>query len=172
MPPLVCKSPKDRGQGPAGDAPSGWVDCADGTVHRAETHACVLPEPTTDQCPVADTGCNTDADCGGGFCQYHAGGEGESCSCTAPCTSDEECGTGSACFCDGRNTRCVPASCTTDADCDGGYLCALGPTGLACHTGADACRTQSDCEDICEACAYVSEAQSWQCSVDNGNCSS
>lgn len=172
VPPLVCESPTDRLQGPAGDMPSGWVSCADGTIHRPEARACVLPEQTTDMCSVPDSGCSTDADCGIGFCQYGNGGEGEWCQCTAPCTSDADCGAGSVCFCDGRQTGCVAAACTTDADCDGGYLCALGPSGLACHTSADQCRTRSECEDICEACAYDAELQSWQCSVDYGNCSS
>lgn len=173
-PPGPCDSPTERIQpSPMGDVPTGWVNCADDTFHRARQRDCFLPAPSENPCVAANQGCMTDAECTGmphGFCNLRSSGAGDSCECVAGCTSDADCGPDGACLCDGRDTRCVPAACHTDDDCEAGYLCVLGPSGLGCHTGADACRTDAECTDACAPCAYDAGLGSWQCLVEFGLC--
>lgn len=119
-------------------------------------------------------GCGADADCcdgdngrcvwgrGGPFCSYDR------------CFEDSDCEEDQLCACNGARdggNACIEAGCHTDQEC-GDYKCtpSLGscghyspPVGYYCHTAADDCQSDDDCE--VGDCRYFELPQPhWACS--------
>jgi len=148
---------------------SGYIKCADGTIHREEARDC---DPTiTAQACVGDEpfkSCMTDADCidkPHGKC-IHSGPAFEnpeaSCGCAYSCTNDAECGEDAVCVCPGivetgvTWPKCVSTlACKTDADCASGE-CGITSyndgcfqqVGLQCRAAGDVCRVDADCAGV------------------------
>jgi len=137
-----------------GDAPSGFVQCADGLVHRQTVETCLEPHVPGD-CDEDFGGadCATDSDCSDsphGACVKRTNG----CFCEYGCATDADCGP-QMCVCAGSRARCVPGSCSASSDCGDG-LCALesgrdvcgAPVmQLACLNEGASCRTEADCAE-------------------------
>ncbi len=170
---------------------SGFNQCEDGTIRRAEEVDCgppptgSLPTCTGDEAVVV---CESDADCDQfpgqqGHCirkEYIAGYPYEietSCGCVYTCQTSADCG-GRFCHCPFSQSgvssseafpTCESASCDTDADCEYGECGFFSKTdpystsvGLACRTPDDACRYDSDChEPYLNTC--ISWGSSWSC---------
>jgi hypothetical protein len=143
--------------------PTGFVDCAGGSMHRAEKHDCASRVPRTEKCPNAPTydagpmpyGCQTDAECSSqlhGYCRAsQGGGLAPGCYCSTGCVNDAECGTGQICLCGDPVGQCVTASCTTNGDCPGDALCLTSTSAcpgiqFACQTDSDDCAGDADCQ--------------------------
>lgn len=136
-------------------APSGFAICEGDRVVRFDAVAC-------SGC-VDVTLCRTNPDdCGDcaapGIC---AEGSLGACFCYVPCTTDDDCGDGSACICPSAGSsalypQCVPAACNTSEECNDEGECALSvdacgaPARLDCTTPDDAC---ASC-DAGEHCAF------------------
>ena len=102
-----------------------------------------------------------------GVCDYNT------CTTDANCPSPSE-----VCSCQGQTSGdgkyeslCVPADCHVDADCGQSGYCSPTPTpcggswGFYCHTCADTCINDSDCQaDPAGAafCVYL-DAGHWEC---------
>ncbi len=149
-------------------ADSGFVRCADGTLNRS-TAVATVPAYAGSAC-IGDEeylSCTTDADCTAapyGFCAHEdlVPSDEASCGCVYSCTTDDDCGDGSACVPKNIGPRvyatvCVPADCRTDADCDSGE-CGLSSYNDGCGTTTrlqcrddrvDECRADTDCADQC-----------------------
>jgi len=102
------------------------------------------------------------------------------CQCTYDaCFHDNDC-TGDTCACHGApymgggGNRCVPGNCHIDSDCGPGGYCS--PTygtqncgelsGYYCHTPADLCIDDSDCNGGSigpQVCAYSTTSGRWEC---------
>ncbi|WAS90706.1 ferritin-like domain-containing protein [Nannocystis punicea] len=154
--------------------PSGYQQCDDGMIHRAEARECLMPATPT-SCPGTGGGeCKTNEDCTEqpfGSCQLNSGDiDSADCACVYGCRTDADCDVGEVCRCAGAGlgqaTRCISAQCTLDADC-GGVLCGLSPDDCvnspvqACQTPQDSCDQQSDCGVPC-----VFADDRWQCQTD------
>ncbi|MGZ3419712.1 MAG: hypothetical protein ACXWUG_06020 [Polyangiales bacterium] len=67
------------------------------------------------------------------------------------CNTDGDCGTG-VCECGTVANGCVPGNCRVDSDCATGYcspsfdMCTHAVTGYWCHTTADECIDDGDCD--------------------------
>jgi len=127
---------------PAGDTPyegdpSGNLRFCGGLIpHRVSTNACpwvpssaVLPATTFgDEC-VRGTDCVAQAygQCfSTGFSEGDGVGGASGHKCLYGCVTDNDCGSGHACYCAGGwGSFCVTANCTTDADCASGELCTV-----------------------------------------------
>jgi hypothetical protein len=167
-------------------APSGFVECPDGTVHRAQATAC---DPTIDA-PVC-TGmeqtvtCASDADCTAGphgrcvsLATLDDDGVHTACSCAYSCSTDADCNPGDAgaadagdggpalgnvCVCGGVVAKdtdwsfCTPAACATGADC------ASGECGLSAYYNGCVWDIELQCRNPGDACR--SEAD---CATDGG----
>lgn len=99
---------------------------------------------------TAGKACDDNADCGSGMCATQIPGAGllsmilpaQGGYCTAPCTSDAQCGDGGACLddlsdLDLADSQCY-ARCSAPADCRDGYTCAavitlMGATVSTCR---------------------------------------
>jgi hypothetical protein len=157
--PYVCDNPMPLLQ-PEG-VPTGFVQCEDGFIHRAEAVECLTPQAADDPlCEAFADTCSTTA-CAAkpnGSCQNN-GFEG--CTCHYGCTSDAECDPGQVCACAGvigQLATCIPADCVSDADCGDG-LCGVskyeGCCGdsyqLACAGPNEECHVTADCsEELCD----------------------
>ena len=172
---------------------TGFVKCADGTVHREQAMAC---DPTAGAPACSGTEeaieCGSDADCTAqpnGRCAsypgYGAWGSPKTiCGCTYPCINDAECGAGKVCVCGGvvENhfnpwSKCAAAACASDASCASGQCgvvfvagaCGYGTQALACRTAADSCRLNADCVTPGTLCSLDSVTpSSWQCIAPPG----
>jgi hypothetical protein len=141
----------------------GFVECAEGYVHRVSAGECSVPAwmPACDPSRMQTSGCSTDADCQAGphgVCSYVVG-VSPTCACAYGCTRDADCPADQVCSClstDGSfSSQCVPAAiCKTDADCAPGQ-CRLnrpscgGPV-MQCvmpPTPDDSCTNDRDCGD-------------------------
>ncbi|EDM79148.1 hypothetical protein PPSIR1_27318 [Plesiocystis pacifica SIR-1] len=162
-----------------GDVPSGWVECADGFVHRAEAVECVVPAQTDDaQClSGGETGgetegeteggqfvsnCMTAADCEEapyGSCNYWFDdfSATEGCSCNYGCAADADCGPDAICVCagvTGERSYCKPSECANSDSCGDG-LCGLSDApgicgGTAYHVGCVAPNAECHLDEDCE----------------------
>ncbi len=164
----------------------GWMQCANGLVHRPAAAACVLP--AADECEGAggDSGtggdyfgeCTVDAECSdaaNGRCLVDW--IGDSCFCNYGCQTDDDCSDDQACLCNGTRSQCVPAECQVDSDCGEGSSCTLelsdltcgiSSARLRCTTSADSCNDNGDCSTN-EGCAKDTGACGFQCEpTDNG----
>ncbi len=129
----------------------------------------------------SDTQCTTGTN---GRCIYSTGGA-LFCMCTYDsCKHDTDC-TGSAgtvCAChgspytNGAGNTCKPGDCRVDSDCGAGGYCSpsLGTSGCGtlqgyyCHTAADTCIDDSDCNGSGggpQACTYSTTTKHWQCTL-------
>lgn len=145
-------------------APSGFVECADGFVHRTQAVACSTPvasgncdaalDPENSEC-AADSGCTARAY---GSCGPSGNVTSQACECHYGCAVDSDCVEGSICACAGivgARARCVSANCADDSACGDG-LCGLyryrEPCGewrsaLACNSSTTECRIDADCQE-------------------------
>jgi hypothetical protein len=90
-----------------------------------------------------------------GYCdiQSDSGIGGNSAVCESGCVTDDDCGPGRICLCDGPSPtggKCRSSDCRTDADCGPGYLCATysvacGGPAFACQRATDECTKDDDC---------------------------
>lgn len=175
--PSACASPQPIMQGAALDQPTGLIRCEDGNVHRAEKLTCTYDPDPAAVCGSPDdplSECTSHAECdaeANGYCVVE--GMDGGCTCRYACQTDEDCGAGSACYCQGAFSECVPATCTTDADC-GEFLCVYNYAGgLACQTPFDECRTDADCPgEECPDCAPDAAACAWTCQPSEYGCTS
>jgi len=125
--------------------------------------------------PDAGVPCKVNADCGSsspfGVCLHGVCG-------VDACTTDDDCGAGSACVCGSsfyggngfHGNVCVTAQCRIDADCGPAGTCAPSfsgycgaPSGYFCHSSADACRGDADCCLDQPACRYQPTLGRWAC---------
>lgn len=173
---LPCQNPVPVPQ--SDGQPSGYLKCADGTIHRAEKVACSGGTFAACQGNEASLGCLSDADCGtgNGKCAHLDSPDvGTYCGCVFSCTTDDDCGEGTICACDGvvqgnyTWPTCVPAACATDADCAYGecgissYADGCGfDVELACRTPGDPCRTDSQCQQGYQ-CVTPYNSGTWSC---------
>jgi hypothetical protein len=126
-----------------------------------------------------DGGCNSDSDCTeagvNGRCINQGGGPAAPCFCTYDeCLVDTDCAAGQTCAChgapytDGHGNTCVTGNCRVDADCGEGYCsptstgadCGDNLAGYYCHTAADLCTDDTDCDG---ECIYSTANSRWQC---------
>jgi hypothetical protein len=158
-----------------GEAPSGFVRCANAVVHRVEAVACAV-EGQGD-C-MSGSECDSDLDCDDaahGTChQTPLTG----CFCNYGCGSDADCADGEICACAGvlgkNHSQCIPAGCIDSGGCGAG-LCALAAGGtsmcgalaaaeVACLDESSACLVHTDCQsDDCGACWPKDGA--WSCDL-------
>jgi hypothetical protein len=158
-----------EGPHPYIDAASGFVACANGSLHRPQKGVC--PSPTLPRArvlakpSVGKMECARDADCREkrfGRCEYGTSmGHQIGTRCTYGCTRDEECAKGWLCVCGEPAGQCQRAHCSVDSDCGDGLLCASfgqrdTEKGFACQTPADECGGDNDC------------ARSYQCLLAEG----
>ena len=156
----MCTDPTPIAQ--VGGEPSGFVECADGFIHRVESVSCAQPVETGD-CDVDDAEgeCVTDGDCTArpfGSCGRAAFFPSQSsCECHYGCATDADCGDG-ICACAGvvgERARCVPASCDDSADCGDGLcgldrerdVCGEWSATLKCNGPESICRVDADCQE-------------------------
>src|SRR5436190_4582897 len=158
-----------------------------GYMDRHSAIACTGdPYATVSACMHGDEGgCAKDADCATGqVCG--ASTKGPYCECYTICSSDADCGADQACMCALQGIpfdrgggeyvpstidQCLTASCRTGADCASGECgasrghCGQGGAvvGFYCRTPADECRTNQDCPESYEMCAYDPELARWAC---------
>jgi hypothetical protein len=175
---LVCLD----GSSPADDDANGIVQATNGDggdagripAHRASAVGCPCERPPSDPCEGVFRLCTDDSQCKAarnGRCIGFVGPWDCACSYDA-CLTDDDCGPGGVCLCDGRGNHCVQAKCSTDADCGPGSLC-KPPTwifdcsygsgvflGYACTTPNDACIDDRDCAG---GCVFVPGEGRWAC---------
>jgi hypothetical protein len=137
----------------------GFVECAEGYVHRVSQAECAPSTPPAGCDPARmDTAiCSKDADCYGapyGVCAAMVDGTRTFCDCAYMCRRDADCFPDFVCGCQGTNGGlCIPAVvCKTDADCTPGQcqvtqsLC--GSAVMQCvmpPTPNDSCANDRDC---------------------------
>ncbi|MCA9706004.1 MAG: hypothetical protein KDK70_09175 [Myxococcales bacterium] len=157
-------------------APTGFVRCNDGEIHRAQAVECQVPVPTGIACDGQMGSCDADEDCNDGpygACLYMEGFFA-GCTCVYGCATDADCAEDQVCACGGSapdypaSTQCISAGCTTTADC-GDQPCALGRNVVSC--GEDpvlGCRTEADaCAPLGSECGddncLPGEGGAWSC---------
>ena len=146
---------------------TGFVRCADGSINRvvvsdfdlAPYEQELIENP--DSCGWGEDHCATHEDCDPethSFCVHDQDGDYTSCGCRTPCSSDEECGEGRACFPPeleldwASYPRCHEKQCSTNDDCESGecgvsfFWDEIVVMELFCRSQADDCRVDSDCE--------------------------
>ena len=162
--PPRCEDPRPILQvGSAEAAPTGFVECANGSINRVVAEACADPMPPGRACAGEGGSCIVDADCTAapyGRCLYW-GVDAPACQCVYGCKTDADCAEGTVCMCGGiagdwypEGAICIPADCRTDADC-GEEGCGLSAfeTGcgydrwLTCRTAQDTCNANRDCDE-------------------------
>jgi hypothetical protein len=176
---------------PEGASPESGGDTSDQGAarvpvnHRPSDAQCGTPAPPGN-CSVAvnnfgDAGCLNDNDCASGTngrCINGSGGPAI-CSCTVDaCIQDSDCPLGQTCACHGspyaftQGNTCLQGDCRVDADCGPQGYCSpsISATscgrlvGYYCHTGADLCTDDSDCESQSgRACVHSSSPARWEC---------
>ena len=159
------------------------------TNHRAVAPAACTPQWVSPS-PCSGSGtpaCAASSDCTAGLdgsCNNVFG----VCTCIYDaCLTDDDCGPGAACACDGYSTgggagssgtfspiACVPSNCRLDSDCGPGGFCSpsvsgrCGTTaGFYCHTSHDECGDDSDCVAP-DGCLYSPEVGHWICALGGG----
>lgn len=181
-PEVGCMNPTVRPQPDPAATPSGFLECGDGLVHRAEAVDCQLGDWAAGDCTSTEASapCREDSECtqnAGGYCLDRSE-PSETCGCAYACTSDADCDANSVCYCDGARSTCIAAACRGDEDCPGDSLCALdevlGACGsisrsLQCTTQEDECRVDEDC-DACLQCLGGSDGSPRKCSGSTGVC--
>jgi hypothetical protein len=169
--PSRCADPKAVLQA---ERDTGFVQCSDGAINRAQALACPNPINAPACKGTEDSrACQSNADCTdapNGFCKSAQGQMGSFCSCIYPCMSDAECGPNEACMCPdvdrGRldAARCAPAECKVDADCSSGECgasyyfngCEL-ELSMRCRAPTDKCHGTTGCDDFRDCVAVQRE---------------
>jgi hypothetical protein len=175
--PFECENPIPIMQGGT-QIPSGFYECEDGFVHRAEAIECEGPPqgPDDSRCVDWGAGCQTAADCVDrpyGSCGVDSWSG--TCVCSYGCASDADCSEGSVCACSGVGVggpTCIPGDCGTSIDCGEG-LCGLshhyGGCGdwweLACTTPEDECHSDDECSPA--PCIEGEGEVEWYCASAN-----
>lgn len=177
---FVCDGAVAVPQANGGD--SGFVKCADGTIHRDHPVTCDTSVPACqgDENTIV---CKTDAECvaaPNGKCAHYAftdlTGETTQCSCTYPCANDGDCEDGSVCVCagvvpsDNPWPACSTAACATGEDCASGE-CGISSyddgcgrdVQLACRTLSDPCRLDAQCTDGYQCVTSYFTPGGWGC---------
>jgi hypothetical protein len=156
-----CTNPRDIGT--ESGMITGYVQCDEGYVHRAEVRECpVTIDPDAGFPESGDASvheCYFNADCTArpyGRCVPPYGpGISTSYHCEYGCASDADCTVDQVCLCGALVGTCVPATCKTDADCAEGF-CADYDTvcdyraGMACQTSEDQCFSAAECGRACQ----------------------
>lgn len=163
--------------------PSGFEECPDGAIHRAEILS-TSAENSAQRCAGTEsyTSCTTDSECTehpNGACITGVNEEANDtyCGCVYSCASDADCDSGQFCAPAGLGSpsitwsTCAPADCSSDADCASGE-CGLSVwndgcfdnVNLLCRTEADGCRVDGDCAST-EQCGVLDGA--WDCQTTN-----
>lgn len=139
--------------------------------HRATAGVCESSRP----CSTIwrrDYQCSSHDDC--------SAGENGRCSFSGECSydecfSDDDCAPGALCDCAGgpdRNHVCFAVECRTDDDCVAGMWCSpsgaidcpdLKLVGYYCHTPADDCMRDADCDSSVPYCAFDPSRRAWSC---------
>lgn len=170
---------------------SGFVTCADGTIHREKVGVC----STTNNAQAcigneALLDCQLDSDCTAkpnGKCIHQVGGfapggDNTSCGCVYACQTDAECDAGQICMCDGvMNSENPWSHCVDTTGCRLSSDCAEGECGLSvwfdgcfwhealkCRTPEDDCRLDADCPggiSVCEISDDVWSCNSTLCTI-------
>ena len=183
----LCQDPVPVIDGDGND--TGYLKCADGTIHRAMALDC---DPTIDTLSCGGTEdnkeCEADSDCTDGpngkcvtginYAEYEGQEDRTYCRCEYACERDEDCGVGEVCVCNEvvetgiSQSSCQPANCQTDADCESGE-CGISSyndgctdlVGLACRSSQDACRLHDECSSENLECAIdtYSGSLTWAC---------
>ncbi|HRI07581.1 MAG TPA: hypothetical protein PKW35_07175 [Nannocystaceae bacterium] len=161
-------------------APSGFVRCASGMIHREAAVECAVPQVPSTCVDNGDGGpCMTNAECPGTYGQcVQVNTVNITCNCVNGCERDEDCPSGQICRCAGEGlgayATCIPAACADDAACGEG-LCAFawfadqGVSASACQTPGDLCESSAACDaGKSEYCAYSGSSQRWECSPAPG----
>lgn len=118
--------------------------------------------------------CSVDADCGTigpllGRCLNGQCGADQ-------CLTDGDCPTGQMCGCSSdfhacctQTNRCIPSGCRVDGDCGENGVCSASIgycgslDGYYCHTAADRCHTDADCDAANPICNYIATLGYWTC---------
>lgn len=161
----ACRNPKeyrlpDYEQGSALSAPTGFIQCDGGWLHRPSAGTCpsFLPRATANTSGFEGE-CTQDSDCTAkpnGYCTVESSGDAPAGArnCQYGCTQDSECGPNGMCACEYPVGHCVVADCKVDADCASGLCVGIatqgggcGPSHLefACHRSEDACPATASC---------------------------
>lgn len=110
-----------------------------------------------------------------------SGGPVEDCLCTYDaCMHDTDCNKGEVCACHGSpyvggyGNACVQGDCRVDSDCGPAGYCSPaydtnscgGLLGYYCHTAADQCVNDTDCQSQAgyDVCTFIGSR--WQCAAE------
>jgi len=180
----LCENPTQVLQADGTD--SGFVKCADGTIHRDHVQKCNIAVPAC-QGNEMNILCASDAECSdgpNGKCAHYEGfdlgGATTYCGCAYPCSTDSECQDGTVCVCAGvvpSNNAwpyCATAACTTDKDCPSGECgisayndgCGIN-VELACRAGDDPCRLDAECAEGYQCVTSYITPGEWACQTTN-----
>ena len=170
---LACDNSTRIAQGLEPSAPSGFVRCDNGAVHRLQPVACEVPVTPPSCVDNSAGGCSVDADCMDapfGSCQQSSKlWDPHGCECIYGCRTDADCGSEQICRCAGdelgRYTECIAAGCASSADCDGGW-CVLSPD--ACEPGGyrvECLAPGAACfgTDNCDLYSCITYGEEWFC---------
>lgn len=160
-------------------ATSNVADARVPAQHRPQAVACSQSVAPGSRACTADTDCSCGFSLAPARCIIDATGNG-SCTCDQ-CLTDDECGGGSVCSCQGATfgwahqswgNVCVSSNCNIDDDCGPGSYCSptvsstcgsfFGVQGYYCHSSADVCIDDSDCPAP-GYCAFAPESGQWVC---------
>lgn len=133
------------------------------------------------RCVTGAQQCLSDADCAAGD-NGRCNNNREIWSCSYDtCYSDATCTTGGPCACEGARSSdanaCLPGNCQADADCASDGYCSPtfgdcgnygGVIAYYCHTPADECVDDAECEGGGGYCMYRPEIGHWACGT--GQC--
>jgi hypothetical protein len=148
-------------------------------LHRPTPEVCPGTRPPSGGCDSVDPPsdeCHADSDCmqGGrdGRCLPYS--FYSTCICVYDgCYQDSECAAGHVCQCQDDGNYCISAECAVDADCGPAGFCSrpiIEPGcgisgaygGWSCHTAADSCLDNSDCNPG-SYCVKVIATGRWEC---------
>jgi hypothetical protein len=184
------------GVGP--EAAGGRSEAAAGRVpskHRSTSSPACAPTPIPADPVIPDAGlvpganfaCHVNADCTQGMrgrCVLYDSTMGPSGIAGTQCVYDEclkdtDCPAGGVCSCDGNS--CLAGNCRVDSDCGPGRFCSpsedpcssppLQVIGYFCHTAADECIDNTDCDPakFQSTCIFDMSVGHWNCPPAN-NC--
>jgi hypothetical protein len=172
-----------NGDGGVGGTASGGATGSGGGIsrepeeHRPREVKCGKRPPGAGGIPASSFGdCETDADCTSGFNGRCVQERGMYCSYD-DCFADDDCESGAVCLCgdaEGTGNSCSEAGCRVDADCPGSWCSPTfgtcggysGVVAYACHTAADECVDDADCDGLWGYCWYSPMAARWVCGTD------
>lgn len=138
-------------------------------THRATAPTCAAKRTSAEpvlNASVTSLGCTKNADCTGLNAHCVVRGNATACAADA-CTTNAECPGVAVCECSPVANFCVAGGCLSDEDCGPGGYCS--PSGCSpsdaphyCHTTADECLDDSDCQGAA-VCRYQASSKTWRC---------